>query len=417
MTSLPRALCGLLVACATHDACLAEASTPRPLHKLALVIGNGAYTNALPLDNTSNDANDMCAALRKLDFEVICKLNLATKREFKDAIFEFTGRTNEQTLALFYFAGHGLQIDGLNYLVPTKAALRTKSDIEDESVQVNYLMSEMDGRKAALNIFLLDACRNNPFVNPIRGYAPRLGLASQLYTPANSVLAMSTGPGQMSLDGIGRNGTFTKNLLKFLPVPRQSVEDMLKAASGETIEEARRLGRLQTPQITTSYTERYCLAGCDDPQTAARDVQLNAKSQELEKLQEIIAQTKAKQSELDEQKQALLRKQTELDRMTQTLEHTQQQQEAASKQASTSAQKNAEAVKTLNADIELANAKARELDAIKASLLKKQEELNVLRDTLTAQQASIELKTREVQTRNVEKPAEKKKPIAIIPTF
>jgi chromosome segregation ATPase len=168
---------------------------------------------------------------------------------------------------------------------------------------------------------------------------------------------------------------------------------------------------------TTSYTERYCLAGCDDPQLAARALQLDAKSQELAKLQEIIAQTRAKQNELDEQKSALLKKQTELDRMTQTLERTQQQQEAASRQASSSAQKSAEAVKLLNADIELAKARARELDAIKTSLLRKQEELNALRDTLAAQQASIELKSKEVQTRSIEQPAEKKKPIAIIPTF
>ncbi|WP_342113427.1 caspase family protein [Pseudoduganella sp. OTU4001] len=406
----------MVVACAAHTACLAE--SPKELRKLALVIGNATYTNALPLENSSNDASDMCEALLKLNFEVICKLNLTTKREFKDAIYEFSGKTNEQTLALFYFAGHGMQIDGLNYLIPTKAALRTKSDIEDESVQINYLMSEMDGRKAALNIFLFDACRNNPFINPIRGYAPRLGLASQLYTPVNSILAMSTGSGQLSLDGVGRNGTFTKNLLKVLATPRQSVEDMLKAASAGTSEDARRLGRQQIPQITTSYTERYCLAGCDDPQLAARQLQLNAKSQELEKLQEIIAQTKAKQNELDQQKSALLQKQNELERMTQTLERTQQQQqEAANKQATTTAQKNAEAVRSLNADIEQANAKARELDVIKASLLKKQDELNNLRDTLNAQQAAIERQAKDVQTRSVEKPAEKKKPITIIPTF
>jgi hypothetical protein len=121
----------------------ASGAPDKKLQKLALVIGNSNYANALPLGNAVNDANDVCTALRALDFDVICKLNVPNKREFKDAIYEFTGRVNDKTVALFYFAGHGIQIDGLNYLIPTAAALRTKSDIDDESVQINYLMSEL----------------------------------------------------------------------------------------------------------------------------------------------------------------------------------------------------------------------------------------------------------------------------------
>lgn len=411
MISILRALLAFIIAFAAHGACAVEERGTSPssqgeLRKVALVIGNAAYRNAFPLENSANDATDMCAALRQLNFEVICKLNLATKREFKDAIFEFSGRTNEQTLALFYFAGHGLQVDGLNYLVPTDAALRTKSDIEDESVQINYLMSEMENRHAALNIFLFDACRNNPFVSPIRGYAPRLGMASQLYTPSNAVLAMSTGPGQLSLDGIGRNGTFTKNLLKYIHTPRLSVEDMLKAVGGGTSEEAKRYGRIQLPQITTSYTERYCLAGCIDKPLVTGDPQMASKSQELAALQEMITQTKAKQAELDEQKAALLKKQSEIDQIKLGVERTQQQKKSAEVQA-------------INADIDQARSKALELEAIKATLLKKQEELNQMRDALIAQQASIELKNKEIQTRKINPPSDSKpkRPVIIVPSF
>ncbi|MFC0133016.1 hypothetical protein CR105_25380 [Massilia eurypsychrophila] len=378
--------------------------------KLALVVGNATYVNALPLDNTVNDANDVCAALRKLDFEVLCKTNLATKREFKDAIFEFSGRINDQTIALFYYAGHGVQIDGLNYLVPTAAAMRTKSDIEDESVQINYLMNELDGRRAALNIFVLDACRNNPFINPIRGYAPALGLASQLYAPSNSIIAMSTGLGQLSLDGTGRNGTFTKNLLKFLPTPRQPIEDMFKAASGGTSVEARSLGHRQDPQVTTSYAGKFCLAGCSDNRLA-NDAELNAKAAQLDKLQAAIAQTRAKHDELAEQTAALLKKQAELDKLRSSVEQAQSGKGRDSVQ-----QKNA--VASVNAELSASTAKLAEMESMKAALLQKQLELSKILDTLAVQQAGIDDRNKEIRMRKLEVPAEdKKKQLNILPVF
>lgn len=281
------------------------------LRKVALVIGNATYANATPLANPVNDANDVCQALRKLDFVVLCKTNIASKRGFKDAIFEFTGKLNENSVALFYFAGHGLQIDGLNYLVPTGAALRTKSDIEDESVQINYLMSELETRRPALNIFVLDACRDNPFMSPVRGYAPTMGLASQLFTPRNSIVAMSTGPGQLSLDGTGRNGTFTKHLLQNVLTPRLTIEDMFKVVGGGTRGEAQQVGRRQDPQITSSYTDKFCMAGCADHKAAVAGAHVMSQG-ELKQLQESLAEARARQAELEEQKGVLLRQQAEL---------------------------------------------------------------------------------------------------------
>ena len=299
--------CSLSLQAATSMASGADA------RKVALVVGNAAYANASPLANPVNDATDVCSALRKLDFIVICKINLSSKREFKDAIFEFTGKLDERSVALFYFAGHGLQIDGLNYLVPTKAALRTKSDIEDESVQINYLMSELEARRAALNIFVLDACRDNPFVTPVRGYAPTMGLASQLFTPRNSIVAMSTGPGQLSLDGTGRNGTFTKNLLQHMQTPQLSVEDMFKAVGGGTRHDAQRVGRRQDPQITASYTDKFCMAGCAGDKPAAPGLQRAASQAELRQLHESLAEARARQAELEQQAMALRRQQADIE--------------------------------------------------------------------------------------------------------
>jgi uncharacterized caspase-like protein len=387
-----------------------------PESKVALVIGNANYTNALPLKNSGNDATDMCAALKKLGFDVICKLDIGTKREFKDAIFEFTGKINPRTVALFYFAGHGVQVEGINYLIPVKAELRTKSDIEDEGVQVNYLMSELDARQAALNIFFLDACRNNPFANPIRGYVPMMGMASQLYAPRNSIIAMSTGAGQFSLDGDGRNGTFTKNLLQNISVPHRSIEETLKAASSGTRADAALFKRQQEPQITMSFADRFCLAGCADPVPPVDDGLLKAKTLELNRLQAAITETKAKQEELDSHQALLLKKRAELDALKQSLTDVESRQEELQRRRAEVSQRERELDK-LTADIKASTDKYKELEAIRLSLQKKQEEVEQMRRSLALQQASIEAANKEIATRAVKPPEKKAPPVTIVPTF
>jgi len=385
-------------------------------NRVALVIGNTHYANAAPLVNPENDANDMCAALGKLGFDVICKLDLATKREFKDAIYDFTGKINQNTVAVFYFAGHGVQIDGVNYLIPTKAALRTKSDIEDESVQINYLMNELDGRRAALNIFFLDACRDNPFSNPMRGYVPMLGFASQLYAPRNSIIAMSTGAGQLSLDGNGRNGTFTRNLLQHMSKPDQPIEDMLKAVSMGTRVEANSFNRQQDPQIMVSYADKFCMAGCGPRPPAQDDELLKAKTTELNRLQATIAETKAKQAELDAQQALLVKKRAELETLRSNLENVQSKQEELQRRQAEVSRRERELDK-LNTDIKASSDKLNELESVRLALVKKQEEIDRMRKTLAQQQASIEASNKAIQTRSVKPPEKKEETITIVPAF
>jgi uncharacterized caspase-like protein len=383
--------------------------------KVALVIGNTHYVNALPLVNPENDANDMCAALTRLGFDVICKLDIASKREFKDAIYDFTGKIDRHTVAVFYFAGHGVQIDGVNYLIPTKAALRTKSDIEDESIQINYLMNELDARQAALNIFFLDACRNNPFANPLRGYVPMLGFASQLYAPRNSIIAMSTGAGQLSLDGNGRNGTFTRNLLKNMATPNQPIEDMLMAVSSGTRADANGFKRQQDPQIMVSYTDKFCLAGCAG-QAAAHDHELlKTKTAELNRLQATLADTKSKQAELDSQQALLLKKRAELDTLRQGLDSLQSKQEELARRQAEVTQRERELDK-LNTDIKASTDKLKELETVRLALQKKQEELDRMRKSLALQESRIDADKNEIKTREI-KPAEKKVEPITIPAF
>jgi uncharacterized caspase-like protein len=387
-----------------------------PASRIALVIGNANYTNAMPLKNAANDATDMCAALRKLGFDVICKIDVGTKREFKDAVFEFTGKINSRTVALFYFAGHGVQVDGINYLIPVKAALRTKSDIEDEGVQVNYLMSELDARQAELNIFFMDACRNNPFANPIRGYVPMMGMASQLYAPRNSIIAMSTGAGQLSLDGDGRNGTFTKNLLENISVPHQSIEESLKATSSGTRRDANRFKRQQEPQITESFADRFCMAGCADGAPHIDDGLLKSKTEELNRLQVVIAETRAKQAELDSQQTLLMKKRAELDSLKQGLTDIQSRHEELELRRAEVSQRERELDK-LSAGIKASKDRYNELEGVRLSLQKKQEEVDQMRRSLALQEASIEAANKEIATRAVKPPEKKAPPIALVPTF
>lgn len=388
--------------------------------KVALVIGNAHYTNALPLKNPGNDASDMCAALRKLGFEVICKLDVPTKREFKDAIFEFTGKINQRTVALFYYAGHGMQVDGINYLLPTKAELRTRSDIEDENIQINYLMSELEARQAALNIFFLDACRDNPLTDPIRGYMPTMGLATQLYAPRNSIVAMATGAGQLSFDGDGRNGTFTKNLLQHIGTPHQSIEDTLKAVSSGTRADAGRFKRQQDPQITMSFTEQFCLGGCGDAAAKPNDELLKAQTvqaAQLTRLQATLAETKAKQAELDGQQALLLKKRAELDALRQGMENVESKQEELARRHAEVTQRERELAK-LSADVKASTDKFNELENVRLGLLKKQAEVDRMQKSLAQQQASIAASEEELATRSVKPPEKKKEPPApVVPVF
>jgi uncharacterized caspase-like protein len=386
--------------------------------KVALVIGNSRYTNALPLKNPGNDATDMCAALRKLGFEVICKLDVPTKREFKDAIFEFTGKINQRTVALFYFAGHGMQVDGINYLLPTKAELRTRSDIEDENIQINYLMSELEARHAALNIFFLDACRNNPLTDPIRGYMPTMGLATQLYAPRNSIVAMSTGAGQLSLDGDGRNGTFTKNLLQHIGTPHQSIENTLKAVSSGTRADAGRFKRQQDPQITMSFTEQFCMAGCTDAAAGKpNEALLKEQTAQLNKLEATLTETKAKQAELDAQQALLLKKRAELDALRQGLENVTSKQEELARRHAEVTQRERELAR-LSADVKASTDKFNELEAVRLGLVKKQAEVDRMQKSLAQQQASIAASEEELATRAVKPPEKKKEPAPpVVPVF
>lgn len=156
---------------------------------------------------------------------------------------------NKGAVGLVFYSGHGLQIDGSNYLVPASASLEIKADVEDQCVNMNYIMEAIQEAKNPLNIFILDACRNNPFRSFDRSGERGLTLVS---APAGSYIVYSTKPGSVASDGSGRNGLFTSSLLKYMSTPNMNIEQVFKNV-------ARKL--LHNPIIPNDHGLRLIISG------------------------------------------------------------------------------------------------------------------------------------------------------------
>ncbi len=192
-------------------------------NRVALVIGNSDYKTAA-LANPANDASDMASSLRKCGFTVIKYIN-CRKQQMRRAIREFGEKIRNGGVGLFYYAGHGLQVNGANYLVPVDADVNVEYEVEDECVKASSVLRAMEYAGNRLNIVILDACRNNPLKRSFRSAAT--GLA-RMDAPAGSLIAYATSPGSVAADGTGRNGLYTSNLMKHMMTPGLSIEEMFK---------------------------------------------------------------------------------------------------------------------------------------------------------------------------------------------
>ncbi len=201
-----------------------EANHTPSVNRIALIIGNSEYVVS-PLNNPGNDALDVSSQLKQMGFDVSFLAN-ADKTQMLDAILQF-GRNLESknSVGLFYYAGHGMQVNGRNFLIPVDADINLEHQIEYEAVDVGRVLAAMDAAQNLMNMIVLDACRDNPFKRSFRSSAK--GLA-QMDAPSGTFIAYSTAPGQVAQDGDGRNGIYTQNLLKHLNTPGLTVEEMFK---------------------------------------------------------------------------------------------------------------------------------------------------------------------------------------------
>ena len=200
-------------------------SSSKTEKRLALVIGNSEYKEN-PLRNPVNDASAIAGTLRELGFEVMLSTN-ASNNDMKKLMRSFGEKlaANGGT-GLFYYAGHGIQMNGENYLVPVDAQITKEQDVEMEGVNLKRILGEMDYARNDINIVILDACRNNPFVKSFRS-AGNNGLSTTT-APQGTFIAYATAPGSVAADGTGNNGLYTEELLKAMKTPKIKIEEVFK---------------------------------------------------------------------------------------------------------------------------------------------------------------------------------------------
>lgn len=188
--------------------------------RVALVLGNGSYKSS-PLNNPVNDATDIAAALKECGFEVFLEVD-RDRSDMRKAVRSFGKKIKNGGVGLFYYAGHGVQVDGQNYMIPIGVDIKEKYDVEDQCLKVSYVLSAMEDAGNDMNIIILDACRDNPF-RSYRSVSKGLALMD---APRGSYLAFSTKPGSVAADGIGRNGLFTSKLLRHIRTPGLNLVDV-----------------------------------------------------------------------------------------------------------------------------------------------------------------------------------------------
>jgi uncharacterized caspase-like protein len=227
--------------------------------RIALVIGNGDYVNAGDLGNPCSDARAMAEVLRELDFEVIDGFDLtASKMDF--CINDFAERITNAHAALFYYAGHGLQVDGENYLVPVDAVLQNEGQLTRQAIALSGQLKVMT-RRADVSILFLDCCRDNPFVRSIyrttrdrsRSLDPPAGLA-KMERASGSFIAFATDAGAVAADGQGEHSPFTAALLEHIATPGQSIADMMTDVTNAVMQAT---NETQNPWTQSSLRSRF----------------------------------------------------------------------------------------------------------------------------------------------------------------
>jgi len=216
--------------------------------RLALVIGNGNYSFSV-LRNPENDAKSMSNVLTSIGFEVLEYENL-NRIEMTRAIDEFGNKLKDYDLGLFFYAGHGLQADGFNYMVPVDAVIQTETDIEYYCVRADRVISRMDDAGNKLNVIILDACRDNPFERSWTRSSRGRGLAT-MNAPVGTLIGFATSPGKTASDGFLSNGLYTAGILNYITEPGITAVQMFQKVTSYVNEQSY---GTQLPWISSSLT-------------------------------------------------------------------------------------------------------------------------------------------------------------------
>jgi len=239
-----------------------------PASRIALVIGNGAYKSA-PLKNPPGDAGAVASALRGLGYDVTLRQNTRLP-ELIESLREFSVRAPKASVRMLFYAGHGVQVKGRNYLVPVDADPQSEDEIPRQSADVGEFVDRLSAIRTGVNIVVLDACRVNPFAGGVivgpdgrrlkfRGATPA-GLAT-LDAPVGTLVAFSTAPNGVALDGAsGEHSVYARHLLANLPTPGLQIEQLFKRVRIGVAEDT---NRVQVPWESSSLTSDFCFKSDD----------------------------------------------------------------------------------------------------------------------------------------------------------
>lgn len=259
----------LLAACASKPAAV---GTP----KLALVIGNAAYENVQVLRNPINDANDMCASLGKLGFKMLCHTNVRNHDEFEALVKGYVDQLTPNTVGVFFYSGHGVQANGANFLVPTQATVKAATeDPRAVLYSIDNLTRSLGQKPARFQLIILDACRTDLFASGPRTPASATlvrsletvarasyGLAAIQDAPPRTTVFYATASREAASDGSGRNGAFTKHIVRNIGAPGVTVEQFMKQVTAGVVDETERIGKLQRPYSYSSFSGEFCFVTC-----------------------------------------------------------------------------------------------------------------------------------------------------------
>jgi uncharacterized caspase-like protein len=260
---------------------LVLSATADAAQRIALVVGNSEYRTVPRLKNPVNDARLVAARLRSIGFDVIEGIDL-TREQFDEKLLQFSERATgldtgaaEETIVLFYYAGHGIQVRDTNYLIPVDTKIESESQVRIRTTSLNTVLATLEETRASVKIAILDACRDNPFPATSRGQTRGLAPVDEKIT--GTVIAFAADKGAVALDGSGDNSPYSEALARMIVLPDLSILDMFTGVSklvGQSTS-----GR-QTPWLSSSLTEAVYLAGHSDkpPALVAKPVELPPES-------------------------------------------------------------------------------------------------------------------------------------------
>ncbi|PPQ14613.1 hypothetical protein CV770_35970 [Bradyrhizobium sp. AC87j1] len=226
--------------------------------RVALVIGNGAYASTAQLPNPSHDAEDVAASLKRSGFEVLQGIDLR-QADMQDLTIRFARAASRADVAIFYYSGHAMQYNGVNYLMPVDATLTDEADLK-RFVRVDDIVNDLQQAKN-LRILVLDSCRDNPLAETLKRSATRAasigrGL-SKVEAPRGTIVSFSTQSGQTAADGVGRNSPYTAAFLKHIEEP-QEIGDVFRDISSDVYDAS---GKTQLPELSLSIIGKFYLNG------------------------------------------------------------------------------------------------------------------------------------------------------------